>query len=363
MRRAKAARGIESNAGKRTGLLGPATPCAGPRARTPRSGNLWAIVLAGGEGQRPRVSAQRHGVVTPSKQLGALGGSRTMLQRTWDRIETIVPRELVVTAVDARHASMVRSECGDRADRTLIQEPVHRETAAATLLSLAHVLRADPGGIVGVFPSDHCVLEEKRFMAHVQMGAWAVRRGLWDVIVLGVSSEGPDAHCGWLEVNRSGRHPGSCLLPVGKFWANPEPSIARLLHERGHFWSTMVIVARASQLWELVCEAQPGLRGPFERIKSALHTDAAAREIAAAYQGIPSASLAADVFESQATHLAAIYVRDVQWRALEREERIGAASVPLTEQNGTPSVEARRALNAPDLEDWQSSDGARRAVG
>lgn len=297
------------------------------------NGRFWAIVLAGGGGQRLQPFLRRQGHEHPIKQFCAIVGSRTMLQHTWKRVEMVVPPEGVLTVVDVGHVDTFRNQLASRPHGTVIHQPANRETAPGTLLPLAHVLHADPDAIVGVFPSDHFVMEEDRFMAHVQMAEWTVRRGLREIVILGVEADRPDPDYGWIEVNRAGRLRESCLLPVERFWEKPHPSIARSLHEGGHLWSTMVTVARAATLWNLIGEAQPDLQRPFERIQGTLGTESDASEITKAYQQMPSVSLSTGVFERFPSRLAAMAVRGLHWSDWGREERIDETLARLGKQN------------------------------
>lgn len=286
------------------------------------SAKLWAIVLAGGAGQRLQPFLRQRGHPHPIKQFCAIVGSRTMLQHTWERVELAVPPERVLTVVDRGHVDTFRHQLASRPYKTVIHQPGNRETAPGTLLPLAHVLHADPDAVVGVFPSDHFVLEDDRFMAYVEVAQWTVRRGVQEIVILGVEPDEPDPDYGWIEVKRAGRLPRSCLLPVERFWEKPHPSVARSLHEGGHLWSTMVTVARAATLWELIGNAQPELRRPFECIKDALGTETESCEIAKAYEHMPTVSLSSGVFERLPSHLAAIAMRQVHWSDWGREERI-----------------------------------------
>jgi len=256
-----------------------------------------------------------------------------MLQHTWERAEMAVPCEQVLTVVDAGHATTFGNQLAGRPHGTVIHQPANRETAPGTLLPLAHVLHADPDAVVGVFPSDHFVLEEDRFMAYVQVAGWTVRRGIHEIVLLGIMPDQPDPEYGWIEVNRDGRLPGSAFLPVERFWEKPEPCVARSLHEGGHLCSTMVTIARAATLWNLIGEAQPSLRQAFERIQRTLGTEREACEIVKAYHEIPSASLSSDVFERFPSRLTALAVRDVHWSDWGREERIEETLLRLATQN------------------------------
>ncbi len=306
------------------------------------TGRFWAIVLAGGGGQRLQPFLRRRGHEHPIKQFCAIIGRRSMLQHTWKRVEMIVSRERVLTVIDAGQGGTFRTQLASRAHRTVIYQPANRETAPGTLLPLAHVLRVDPHAIIGVFPSDHFIMEEERFMAQVHLAALSVQRGMWEVIVLGVTPDQPDPDYGWIEVSRTGRHPGSGLLPVERFWEKPHASVARSLYDGGHLWSTMVTVARAATLWRLICDTQPELHRPFDRIRNALGTAAETAEIESAYEVLPSSSLSGDVFARAPSRLAALAVRQVHWSDWGREERINETLLRLGKYSET--TEGSRAV-------------------
>ncbi len=59
----------------------------------PDPDNLWAVVLAGGEGMRLRpVTRLLYGDDRP-KQFAALVGARSLLRQTLDRLGGLIPRE------------------------------------------------------------------------------------------------------------------------------------------------------------------------------------------------------------------------------------------------------------------------------
>lgn len=242
-------------------------------------------------------------------------------RRAW-RAASAIPRERVVTVIDATHADLFRDQLARRAARTVVVQPANRETGPGTLLPLAHVLRADPEARVAILPSDHFVEEEERFMRHVDVADWLVRRELGDVAILGVEAERPDSDYGWIEVHRSGRHRASCALPVVRFWEKPPLPVACRLHEEGHLWSTMVTVARGASLWDFFRAVQPDVHRSFERVRQALGTADEAAVLHDAYHRMPSVSLSKGVFERLPSRLAAVAVRGVHWSDWRREERV-----------------------------------------
>ena len=143
---------IES-AAPRISTTGQATP----------DGDLWAIVLAGGEGTRlSEVTRALEGRCIP-KQFASYGTDRTFLQRTMDRVGALAPSGRTVVVVSDRHRELARRQLEQFACVEIVGQPANRGTAPGVLLPLAHVLARDPGARVAIFPSDHDVRQVAPF--------------------------------------------------------------------------------------------------------------------------------------------------------------------------------------------------------
>ena len=66
-------------------------PAAGVESAVPSQGQLWGIVLAGGEGVRLRALVRRVCADDRPKQYVPLFGDRTLLQQTLDRVALGIP--------------------------------------------------------------------------------------------------------------------------------------------------------------------------------------------------------------------------------------------------------------------------------
>ena len=70
---------------------------------TQTAGQLWAIVLAGGEGRRlQRLTTALYGEPVP-KQYATLVGPRSLLQDTLDRVTALVPAERILLVIGRGH--------------------------------------------------------------------------------------------------------------------------------------------------------------------------------------------------------------------------------------------------------------------
>jgi CTP:molybdopterin cytidylyltransferase MocA len=185
-------------------MCAPAT-LSDRRNSPPREkGNLWAIVLAGGEGVRLRALTRRlYGDDRP-KQYAALVGARSLLRQTLDRIGVLIPPERTVVVTLASHARYVDAELRGAPRPHVLAQPYDRGTAAGVLLP-AHWIRVrDADATVVVFPSDHFVLEESAFMCHVADVARSARQRPEPIIVLGALATEPEPRV-WLDPARPDR--------------------------------------------------------------------------------------------------------------------------------------------------------------
>src|SRR5579863_457254 len=128
--------------------------------------HFYPVILAGGRGTRfwPLSRKRR------AKQLLALDGRQTMIQQTVARLLPLAPpgRVWIITNEDSQR-EIVR-QLPRLAKSQIIAEPVGRNTAPAIGLAAFLLLRQDPAAVIGMFPSDHVIGDEKRYRETVQRG-------------------------------------------------------------------------------------------------------------------------------------------------------------------------------------------------
>lgn len=238
---------------------------------------LHAIVLAGGSGRR---LAPLTGP-TP-KQFCCLGGPRTLLAETLDRLSPLAPPDRTTVVVREEHLALAREQARGRA--TLLAQPCDRGTAPAVLWPVALV---DPDTTVLVTPSDHGVRDAALWRDGI---AEAVRAaGEASVVLLGVEPDGPRTDFGWIVPGK-----GLAARRVVEFVEKPGPAEAADLLGRGGLFSTMVLVARARSLVALFERARPGLAALMLPL-AVLPPEAAALHVQRAYTLMPSCDFSREI--------------------------------------------------------------------
>ena len=142
------------------------------------------MILAGGRGTRfwPLSRKRR------AKQLLPLDGKQTMIQQTVSALLPLAPakRFWIITNDDLRAA--IARQLPKLEKRQIIAEPVGRNTAPAIGLAAFLLLRSDPDAVLGLFPSDHVIADEKRYRETIARGVEIAAAGE-NIVVLGIRAD------------------------------------------------------------------------------------------------------------------------------------------------------------------------------
>ncbi len=140
------------------------------------------VILAGGSGTRFWPRSRR----ASAKQVLALDGDRSMLQQTVERLRPIAgPGQVWVITKTSWLAAEIEAQLPGVPRGQIVEEPVARNTAPACGLAAFLVEKTNPDAVIGVFPSDHVIGDEPRFLKVIERGVQLAASG--DVmVVLGI---------------------------------------------------------------------------------------------------------------------------------------------------------------------------------
>jgi mannose-1-phosphate guanylyltransferase len=273
----------------------------------------WAIILAGGEGLRLRPLTRRIAGDERPKQFCPLVDGETLLDVTRRRVRLSVKPERTCLVLTRSHERFYAPFVAGIPSKSLIVQPWGRGTAPAILYGLLRIAEAGGSDAVALFPSDHYVSDDARFMAHVEAGFRAVETRPDLIVLLGIEAEAPETQYGWIE-------PGEVVLDrapspvyrVGQFWEKPELGLAERLLRRGCLWNSFVLVARVRTLLALIEAAVPDLYRLFMAAWRARFTEGEDEAIRSLYATLPPADFSESVL-GRSADLAVLPVRGVAW--------------------------------------------------
>jgi mannose-1-phosphate guanylyltransferase len=193
-------------------------------------------------------------------------------------------------------------------------QPSNRETSASILFPLLHVVRRDPEARVIIFPSDHFILEEHRFMKYVAAGDAFIERHSKYLLLLGVELIHPGADYGWIETSmKIAEIDGSEIFRVKRFLEKPDAQKASVLQKNHSLCNTMVLAGLASTVIRKFRLTTPAVFQAFKRIDAELLSPREGEVVEEVYATLPSVDFSNAILQHDPRGLAVLRVHDVYW--------------------------------------------------
>jgi mannose-1-phosphate guanylyltransferase len=257
------------------------------------------------------------------KQFCAVIGRRSLLEHTLARVERLIPRERILVVVSTDHRPEVAAQLAHWPTDNVIFQPRNRDTAPGILLPLSYLSHRDPLATVALFPSDHCILREERFMSVVSRAVAEVQRFPQEMILLGMGPERAEEGYGWIEP--AAAPDGRATRAVQRFWEKPSASDRQKLLVRGALWNTFAGVAWVPTLWAMAQQAIPDVYSAFTEIRQVLGRPHAPLVIERIYDTLRAVNFSSAVCEPLTSSLRVLPVPDVGWIDWGSVERICAS--------------------------------------
>jgi len=224
------------------------------------------VILAGGSGTRfwPRSRRAR------AKQVLALDGERSMIQQTVERLKPLGGAGQTWVITNEFLAQEIADQLKGVPASQIIQEPVARNTAPACGLAAFLIERENPDAVLGIFPSDHVIGDEPRFLKALQRGIQLAAAGE-NIIVLGIEPTRPETGYGYIETGEYTRD--DFALHVRRFTEKPNLNRAQEFVAAGnYYWNSGMFLWSARTLANAVREHLPETAPLLESIAAAYGT-------------------------------------------------------------------------------------------
>ncbi|MGA9060193.1 MAG: mannose-1-phosphate guanylyltransferase [Terracidiphilus sp.] len=307
------------------------------------------VILAGGSGTRfwPR-SRRAH-----AKQVLALDGERSMIQQTVERLKPLAALEKTWIITNEYLAQEIADQLPGLPAAQIVQEPVARNTAPACGLAAFLIERDNPQAVLGVFPSDHVIADEPRFLKALQRGLTVAAAGE-NIVVLGIEPSRAETGYGYIETGDLAKDDSA--LHVRRFIEKPNQNRAEEFVAAGnYYWNSGIFLWSARTLANAVREHLPETAPLLEAIAAAWDTPQFDEVFRSAYPKCENISVDYAVLEPRSAkgeHLSNLYCLPAEftwndlgsWASLyeyQVEMRLrGDAEGNVTDTGGHISIEA-----------------------
>lgn len=222
--------------------------------------------MAGGIGSRfwPISTSQ-----SPKQFHDFMGAGVSLIQKTFSRLEPLVPTENMIIATNKNYKGLVLEHLPSLKETQLFLEPAMRNTAPCILATALKVNSQNPDGVMIIAPSDHWIEDETEFLRNIQTSYDACNEQ--DILMtLGIKPSSPNTGYGYIQFNEE----SSEIKKVKQFTEKPNLEKAKEFIAQGDYlWNAGIFVWSAKSIIKAFKEHLPEMYALFQEAESVWNTD------------------------------------------------------------------------------------------
>jgi mannose-1-phosphate guanylyltransferase len=251
---------------------------------------FYPVILAGGSGTRFWPRSRRK----LAKQVLALDGTQTMIQKTMERLLPLGSEKDFWVITNGFVAEEIQRQLPQIPREQIVIEPEPRNTAPAIGLAAFLLERLEPDSIIGMFPADHVIGDEKKFRKVLQR-AMEIAAKDDHIVVMGVQPARAETGYGYIE---TGHKLESELFRVKRFTEKPNQQRAEEFVAAGnYYWNSGIFVWSARTLTRALREHLSETAPYLEQVAAAWGTKDFGRKFAQLYPKCENISIDYAVLE------------------------------------------------------------------
>jgi mannose-1-phosphate guanylyltransferase len=202
---------------------------------------FYPVILAGGSGTRFWPRSRRK----LAKQVLSLEGKQTMIQKTVERLLPVSEVKAFWIITNEFVNEEIQRQLPAIPQRQVVVEPEPRNTAPAIGLAAFLLEKLDPDSIIGMFPADHVISDEKKFHKVLRRAIDIAAKGE-NIVVMGIQPTRPETGYGYIE---TGDKLDPELFRVNRFTEKPNLEKAEEFFSAGNYdWNSGMFVWSARTL-------------------------------------------------------------------------------------------------------------------
>src|SRR5580693_796268 len=229
--------------------------------------NYYVAIMAGGIGSRFWPMSRQN---FPKQFLDILNIGETLIQTTFKRFLSFIPKENIYIITSAEYVDIVKKQLKDVPEENILGEPSRKNTAPCIAYISFKLQQKNPEASLIVAPSDHLILNEKDFNK-VCLEALNFVNKHNAFITLGIKPSSPNTGYGYIQ-----HEPQSVtdnVYKVKTFTEKPNTDLAKTFLASGDFlWNAGIFVWRVRNIIKAFDKYLPEMYDVFMSDKDKFNT-------------------------------------------------------------------------------------------
>jgi mannose-1-phosphate guanylyltransferase len=205
--------------------------------------NHYVAIMAGGIGSRFWPKSRTN---FPKQFLDILSHGKTLIQSTYERFSTFIPKENIFIVTSAEYINIVKEQLPEIALENILGEPSRKNTAPCIAYVSFKIHQLNPNASLIVAPSDHLILDNTAF-TKVCLEALGFVNMHNAFITLGIKPTYPNTGYGYIQYEQ--HDVSDNVFKVKTFTEKPNLELAKAFLASGEFlWNAGIFVWKVNNI-------------------------------------------------------------------------------------------------------------------
>lgn len=226
------------------------------------SNNNHLVIMAGGVGSRFWPLSDDK---CPKQFLDVLGTGKTLIQLTFNRFKSLIPKENIWIVTSTEYKTLVSEQLPELNENHILLEPCRRNTAPCICYASWRIKQINPRANIIVAPSDHLISDIENFQESIKE-ALQFASETDAIITLGIRPTHPETGYGYIQADLSySSSRNSNIFRVDSFTEKPTLDVAKIyVKSQKYLWNSGIFVWNVSTIINAFRVYQPELSKLFE---------------------------------------------------------------------------------------------------
>ena len=255
---------------------------------------MYVVIMAGGPGTRLWPMSRQE----KPKLFFNLISEHSLIQDTIDRFLRITPKEKIFISTNKKYIPLSKKQVKSIPFANIVGEPAHRDTSSCIGLMTILINHYHPNAVIGIFPSDHYIEKEDKFLKIVQSAEKLVSREN-KTVILGIKPTYPAIEYGYINISKELKSiSGHKVYQVNRFVEKPDTKTAQKYIKTGkYFWNAGMFFYPAKKMIQAFKKYMPESYKYLMKIQDKLGTKDENKAIEAYYPKLEKISIDYGIIE------------------------------------------------------------------